>query len=200
MTQAPGVSLAIIAALPREIAAAGMGAARAALGVEAALSAAPITVLVSTGLAGACMPGLPAGSVAEARLIVDTRTGERFATGADAGCVLATTDSIASVEEKSRLAAAYNAAMVDMEAATVARLAAAHGLRIRAIKAISDAHDAELGPLGRFTGRHGSFRTGAFAVHTALRPHTWGRAAKLGRDSSRALAALHDALRAIILS
>ena len=85
-----------------------------------------------------------------------------------------------------------------MEAATVGRLAAAHGLRFRAIKGISDAHDFELASLSRFAGKHGSFRTGAFAMHTALRPHTWSKAAKLGRESNRALELLHARLVEVI--
>lgn len=219
---------AIVAALPREIAAlvrgtradaqllrrgihlyrmegavivtAGMGAARAAVAVEAALAEVRVTMLISAGFAGACGPELHAGEVAEANLVVDAKTGERFATAAPAGqgYTLVTTDVVASMREKARLSAAYDAALVDMEAATVARLALAHGLGSRAIKGISDAHDFELGSLARFAGRHGSFRTAAFALHTALRPHDWARAARLGRDSSRALKALHETLREII--
>jgi adenosylhomocysteine nucleosidase len=108
--------------------------------------------------------------------------------------VLVTTETIAGIREKTRLATSYDAALVDMEAATVARLARAHGLGFRAIKAISDAHDFEIAALARFAGKQGSFRTGAFALHTALRPHLWAKAAKLGRDSNRALAKLHATL------
>jgi adenosylhomocysteine nucleosidase len=68
----------------------------------------------------------------------------------------------------------------------------------RAIKGISDGHDFELESLSRFAGPRGSFRTAAFALHTALRPQQWSRAAQLGRDSSRALTALTAALREVI--
>ncbi len=220
--------LAILAALPREVrglvgrqapepslrsegvqlyrlpgavvAVAGMGGSRVSLAFEAALREGGITTVVSAGLAGACSPALREGSVAEASVVADARTGERFATeAAGAGPVLVTTAAIAGVQEKARLAAAYGAGMVDMEAATVARLAAAHGLRFRAIKGISDAHDFELASLARFGGgARGQFRTGAFALHTALRPHHWSRAAALGRASNRALAALHLRLRELI--
>jgi adenosylhomocysteine nucleosidase len=217
--------VAIIAALPREVAglvkgleperalrdrgiflywlpdavvvAAGMGAERATLAVEAAIATGGVTDLLSVGLAGSCNPGLPPGSVAEATLVVDTNTGERFECSSRSSpeLVLATSGEIATVAEKVRLAKAYEAVMVDMEAATVARLAAAHGLRFRAIKGISDAHDAELGDLLQFTGKQGSFRTGAFAFYTALRPWTWGRAVELGRNSAKALAALDQSLK-----
>ena len=218
---------AIIAALPREIAglvrgvradpaltpqgiylhrlpnaivvAAGMGQARAALAVEAAFQAGDVTTLISAGLAGACTAAYPPGSIAEASQVIDVKTGERFATISGLGdCVLATTETIAGVHEKLRLAQTYSAALVDMEAATVARLAAARGLGFRAVKGISDAHDFELASLGRFSGRHGSFRVKAFALHTAVRPHRWAGTMRLGRNSNRALVALHARLLAVL--
>jgi adenosylhomocysteine nucleosidase len=219
-------SLAIIAALPREIAAlvrgtkpdpnllrskihlhllpnaivvaAGMGASRASRAVEAALAVAPITTLISIGLAGSCTASLRPGELAEAGTVIATSTGERFITSSSEPYILATTDTIASTHEKQRLAASYNAAMVDMEAATVARLATAHNLRFRAIKAISDAHDFELAGLNQFSTPQGEFRTAAFALHTALRPATWSKAAGLGRNSNLALQHLHAHLVKII--
>ena len=182
---------------------AGMGAARVSLAFEAALASGPVDQVVSTGLAGACLPALAAGSVHQATLVVDARTGERFSTEAASVAtqppvVLVTTGSIAGVREKGRLAAAYDAAMVDMEAATLARLAQAHGLAFRAVKGISDAHDFEMASLSRFAGPHGQFRTAAFALHTAVRPQHWRHAARLGRHSNRALAGLHAQLRDLL--
>lgn len=191
--------------LPNAIAVtAGMGRERAALAVEAALRAcAPDCTLVSVGLAGACTTALQPGRVAEVSGVVDALTGERYATGwltagASPPAILVSTDTIASVAEKARLAAAYGASLVDMEAATVARLARAHGLRFRAIKGVSDAHDFELAGLSHFTGRQGEFRTARFALHTALRPHTWSNAIALGRHSNLALAALAERLEQVI--
>ncbi len=180
------------------VVAAGMGAARVSLAFEAALAVGVPSEVVSLGLAGACMAELTAGAVVEPALVVEARTGERFGTQAVAqGPVLATVEAVAGVQEKARLAAAYGAALVDMEAATVARLAGAHGLRFRAVKGISDPHDFEMASLGRFASPHGHFRTAAFALHTALRPHHWQGAAQLGRGSQRALEALHARLRAL---
>ena len=109
-----------------------------------------------------------------------------------------TSHAIASVAEKQRLFASYGAAMVDMEAATVARFAQMGGQGFRAIKGVSDAHDFELSSLSRFASPHGHFRTGAFALHTALRPHRWGAAMQLGSGSQRALRALTEVLREIV--
>jgi adenosylhomocysteine nucleosidase len=215
--------IAIIAALPREIAAfvrgtkpdaellrrgihlhrlpdaivvaGGMGSQRVTQAFQAAVAAAPITTVVSTGLAGACTPALAVGNVVEAATVIEARTGERFAAKtSQTPHILVSTEAIASIREKKRLAETYAAAIVDMEAATVARLAAAHSLSFRAIKAISDAHDFELESLARFAGKDGHFRTRAFALYTALRPHHWPKAIQLGRASTLALANLHKAL------
>jgi adenosylhomocysteine nucleosidase len=191
------------------VVAAGMGAQRVTLAVQAAMeevremySLPPDdeivlpSLLISVGLAGACGSDLRPGDVAVAREVVDTLTGERFATAdTDAKYTLATTSEIASAKEKQRLFATYGAALVDMEAATVARLAAAKGIPFRAIKAISDAHDFELAALSRFADQQGQFRTAAFALHTAVRPHTWGKTIRLGRHSKAALAALTARLK-----
>lgn len=218
--------IAIIAALPREIAglvrgttadaalvkdgvwlyrlagavvvAAGMGTERVAIAVEAAFSAGDVGALISTGLAGGCAAGVVAGSVIEAGMVVEVRTDERFVAGSGAGVTLATAASIASVAEKARLAESLGALLVDMEAATVARMALAKGVGFRAIKGVSDEYDFELSALAKFEGERGSFRTGAFAAYTAVRPWTWGRAIELGRGSAKALWALEVALRRVL--
>lgn len=219
--------VAIIGALPREIAglvrrsapdpelrrrgvhlfridnavvvAGGMGASRATLALDAALHAEGIELVVSTGLAGACSPEVGAGEVLEATVVVDAKTGERFPCASSGGeRVLVTTEMIAGVREKDRLHQTYSAALVDMEAATVARLALGRGLCFRAIKGISDAHDFEMESMSRFADARGHFRTGAFALHTALRPQNWGAAMRLGRESNRALAKLWSELRSLI--
>lgn len=193
---------------------AGMGAERVTLAVEAALASGDVDLLVSAGLAGACEAMLEPGLVAEATEVVDARTGERYRTDATAGVlvdprygsrkevakgiVLATAPQIVTVAEKTRLRLTYGASMVDMEAATVARLARAHGVRFRAVKGISDGHEFELGELSKFTGKRGEFLTARFAVHTMFRPWTWSKAMQLGKWSNLALGGLRGKLRQII--
>lgn len=210
---------AIIAALPREIAplvkgwtarhlaghiwtytngeaiavCAGMGAERAARAVQAAMEAMPITALISTGLAGACDPELHVSEIVRAGVVIDSKTGERFM-HEQFNKVLVTSSAIASVAEKARLFASYGAAAVDMEAATVARLARAHGLQFEAIKAISDTADFEVGNLARFSTSDGQFREIAFAMHSALKPRMWPKLLNLGQNSAKAISALTEAL------
>jgi adenosylhomocysteine nucleosidase len=176
------------------VACAGMGAARAALAVHAAMAAMPITSLISVGLAGACDPALRVGEIVRAGVVIDGGTEERFEDSQHQR-VLVSLGAIASVREKARLFEAYGAAAVDMEAAAVARVAQAHGLEFRAIKAVSDEADFEVGDLSQFATADGQFREGAFALHAALRPAMWGKVIALGRNSGKALAALTDTLR-----
>jgi adenosylhomocysteine nucleosidase len=215
--------VAIIAALPREVAglvrgwpeqrehgvfvwssaeavvvAAGMGEARATLAVGAAVAMGPVAELISVGLAGACDPAIAVGAVMEAAEVIDVCSGEHFATASQGSGALVTGSAIASVREKARLFEAYGAAAVDMEAATVARLALARGIPFRAIKAISDDYAFELASLGKFETKYGHFDTAGFALHTALRPHTWGQAVRLGRHSKLALDALTARLKGLV--
>jgi adenosylhomocysteine nucleosidase len=212
---------AIIAALPREVSAlvkgwerrvtpgrvvvytngeavvacAGMGAERAELAVRAAMAAMEVTALLSVGLAGACDPALRVGEIVRAGIVIDERTGERFESSR-VDQVLVSASAIASVSEKARLRVSHNADAVDMEAAAVARLAQQHGLEFHAIKAISDEADFEVEGLARFSTADGQFRETAFAVYTALRPALWKKVVALGRNSSKALDALTEVLKA----
>ena len=178
---------------------AGMGTERATLAVRTALEAGA-TSLLSVGLAGACDPARPTGSLLEVNTVIDALSGIRYAGLSDAtgAGTLVTTHTIASVHEKHRLFASYGAAAVDMEAATVARLAGLNGIAFRALKAISDAHNFELSSLSRFASKQGHFRVGAFALHTALRPAGWRKAVQLGAGSQKALRTLTERLKEIV--
>ena len=169
---------------------AGMGCDRVSQAVGLALAWGPVERLLSIGLAGACVEGLQAGEVLRAGSVVDVRTGERFAGDGGEAALLATVGAIAGIAEKRRLVESYGAVMVDMEAACVARLAEAHGLKFGAVKAISDPSGVSLDGMERFATADGRFREIAFARHLALRPHRWRGAVQLGRNSARALRAL----------
>ncbi len=77
-----------------------------------------------------------------------------------------------------------------MEAATVARLAQAHNLPFRAIKAISDEASFEMQELAKFATADGQFREAAFAAYSALRPQLWPRLFALAANSKRAVQSL----------
>lgn len=168
------------------VAIAGMGAQRASLAVEAALATGPVSQIISVGWAGACGGGISVGTVLRPTTVVDVRTGERFECVDGDGSTLATVSAFAGPEEKRRLHAAYGATAVEMEAATVARLAEAHRLPFRVIKAISDAEDFELPGIERFHTADGQFREAAFGLHVALRPWLWRPVLKMAKGSKLA--------------
>lgn len=171
--------------------AAGMGAARVSVAFGKALAEAQIREVISVGLAGACLPDVLPGSAQEASVVIDAPTGERYRTAFTGGTsVLVSETGITSGDGKARLAATYGAAMVDMEAATLARLAAAHGLGFRALKGISDGPGFDMSFLDGFAGKRGEFRTAAFALYAMARPGLWSQVAALMRNSKQALQAV----------
>jgi adenosylhomocysteine nucleosidase len=211
---------AIIAALPREVkhlvcgwqehklpnktilytndfavvACGGIGPARATLAVQAAMAVKPVTALLSVGLAGACDPSLKVGDIVRAGVVVDTQSGERYS-NSQFKQVLVSTPAIASVKEKQRLYESYRASAVDMEAATVARIAQAHNLPFQAIKAISDDASFELQELGRFVTPDGQFREAAFAAYSVAQPRLWSKLFDLAGNSKRAVECLRAELK-----
>jgi adenosylhomocysteine nucleosidase len=166
---------------------AGMGAARAAMAFEAALALGPVSAITSFGWAGACVAGIEAGCVVRPSTIIDARTGERFFTECGDGSVAVTLEKFANGAEKARLHSTYNASCVEMEAATVARLAAAHRIPFSAIKSISDALEFELPGIERFHSSDGQFREAAFGFYVAVRPWLWGPVMKMARNSKLAV-------------
>lgn len=179
------------------IVAAGMGAHRVSLAVQTALQDSEVEELVSIGVAGACHSGHAVGAVLAPAEVVDARTGERFSCEHGQG-VLVSVAAVASVPEKARLRRTYNADLVDMEAATVARLARAKGLRFRAIKSVSDGPNFELSDTSRFATREGQFREAAFALYAAVRPRLWKPLLELAQNSKLAIGNLTAAVRADI--
>jgi adenosylhomocysteine nucleosidase len=133
---------------------------------------------------------LLAGSIARPSTVINVRTGERFPCAGGDGSVLATVASFAGLNEKRRLYDAYGVGTVEMEAATVARLAQAHGLPFSAIKAVSDGADFELPGIERFHTAEGQFREAAFAVYAAFRPWLWRPVVKMAKGSKLAAANL----------
>jgi adenosylhomocysteine nucleosidase len=171
------------------VACAGMGPARATLAVQAAMGMKPVTTLLSVGLAGACDPSLKIADIVHAGTVVDTQSGERYS-NSQFKQVLVSAPGIASIKEKRRLYESYRAGAVDMEAATVARIAKAHNLSFQAIKAISDDAGFELRELTRFATKNGQFREAAFAAYSLAQPRLWPKLFHLAVNSKRAIQSL----------
>jgi adenosylhomocysteine nucleosidase len=148
----------------------------------------PVDLLLSIGWAGAlraeCKPGM-AYNVAG---VVDVQTGERLLCDAGAGELwLATSPKVVDdAAEKLRLASTYKAALVDMEGAAIARLAAMRGIPFYCIKGVSDGFNEKLPDLNRFLAPDGRFQTVRFALYALVRPWYWPALIRMGENSRKA--------------
>jgi adenosylhomocysteine nucleosidase len=163
----------------------GVGPEAARRAAEAVVSLYRPSLVQSVGFAGALDNTLQVGHVLEVRHVIDASDGSSTDTGSGSG-VLVSFSSVAGQKQKAKLAKAYRAQAVDMEAAAVARSAEAHGLRFAAIKVISDEAGFPMPPMARFVHADGSFQAGSFAMYTALRPWLWGTVFRLARNSAKA--------------
>ncbi len=128
------------------------------------------------------------------RYVVDARDGSKVDTGSGDG-VLVSFLSVAGEEQKAKLARAYGAKAVDMEAASVAKGAQCHGVAFAAVKVISDEMRFPMPPMDRFSGEDGQFRTASFIMYAALRPWLWATVIRLNRNTSRASHVLCERLQ-----
>lgn len=174
----------------------GIGAEAARRAAEAAIALYDPSVIYSAGFAGALNDQLKVGDVIQPQLVINAGDGSSITLNDGEG-VLVSFASVASPEQKRRLGDSFRAQAVDMEAAAVARAAEAHGVRFRAVKAISDEVDFVFPKLNQFVDSDGKFREGQFAWFTALRPWLWPAVARLANNSKRASRALCDRLRAM---
>jgi adenosylhomocysteine nucleosidase len=163
----------------------GVGPDGARRATEAIISLYKPGLVQSVGFAGALDKTLSVGQVLEIRQVVDARDGSRANTGLGS-VVLVSFPSVAGPDQKAKLAAAYQAQAVDMEAASVAKGAEAHGLRFAAIKVISDEAGFPMPSTESFVAKDGEFQAGRFALHAAVRPWMWGTVLRLARNSKLA--------------
>jgi adenosylhomocysteine nucleosidase len=170
----------------------GIGAAPARRATEAVIALYKPVAVESVGFAGALGQGA-VGDVVVPNRVVDASDGSSFAIGAGQGTLI-TFSSIAGVEQKKKLAKAYGAEWVDMEAAAVARGAEARGVAFSVIKVVSDDHDFAMPEMSRFVDYAGRFQTVWFSLYAALRPWLWFSVVRLARNSRRASRALCRAL------
>ena len=168
-------------------------ATRAFAGIE---DGGPIDLVFSIGWAGALRPEIAIGSAHNVAGVIDVRTGERFHCEAGAGNLwLATGAKVADRAEKHRLAATYDAALVDMEAAAIARLAAMRSIPFYAIKGVSDGFNDRLPDFNPFLTADGHFRLVPFALSSFVRPWYWPALLRMGENSKRASQSIVEALR-----
>ncbi len=179
---------------------AGMGAHAVSRALSAAEAGHRLDVVLSIGWAGALVAGRTVGQTFGVPEVIDARTGERFAlAGGDKGERLVTCTRVVDQAEKQRLGSTYGATLVDMETATIARLAQMRGIPVYCFKAVSDDASARLPDINPFINNAGALRTASLLAHVAVRPRFWRPMLQLGRGSAiaaRALAATVEAFLA----
>ena len=164
----------------------GMGAAAVTRAFARARQVCEPVRVISVGWAGGLLEEQLPGTVINAGAVRDLRTGEMLdATGS--GGLLLTAARVAVREEKQRLARTYDGAVaVDMEAATLARLAQAHSLYFSAIKAVSDTLHDDLPDMNPFVTGEGRFATARFIARVAPQPKYWSALARFGKQARHA--------------
>jgi adenosylhomocysteine nucleosidase len=170
----------------------GIGAEPARRAAEAIIATYAPEIVYSAGFAGALDPVLKVADILVPARVIDAGDSSSVDTGTGQG-ILVTFGAVATREQKVKLAKSFNAQAVDMEAAAVARAAAARGVRFAAVKAISDEAGFSLPGMNQRTGfisPSGEFQSGRFARFIMIRPWTWAAALRLARNSKGAALAL----------
>ena len=155
----------------------------------------PIDLVFSIGWAGALTADAAPGQAFNVAGVIDIRTGERFRCDAGAGDTwLATSPIVADADEKRRLASAYKASLVDMEAAAIARLALMRGIPFYAIKGVSDSLHDKLPDFNRFIGPDGQLNMTRLILFSILRPWHWPSLIRMGENSNKASQSMRQAM------
>ena len=179
---------------------AGMGRQAAERACDLAFNGSSVAALVSIGWAGAISCGLQPGSAYTVNEVIDHATGDRFATRVTPGepnpapLRLVTIDHVALAGEKRQLAERYKAVMVDMEAATVARVARNRQVGFYCLKAVSDTTADTMPDFSRYTDQQGHLRLASLLAHVAVRPKYWPTLARMGRNGSKGAVEIAAAL------
>ncbi|MGC2161408.1 MAG: nucleoside phosphorylase [Silvibacterium sp.] len=168
----------------------GMGGAAAERAAARVFAEAKPDVLVSYGWAGALTCAVKPPAACAISEVVDAGSGARYATGYAGGYRLITLDHVAHEDEKRGLAEKHQAVLVDMEAATVARMAAERGVAFYCFKGVSDGYNDRLPDFGRFMDGQGQLRMTAFVAYATVHPQYWPTLRRLGRNSGAAASAL----------
>ncbi len=155
----------------------------------------PVTSVISVGWVGALNEHARPGKAYRVSGVIDSKTGERFQVAQWSNeCVLVTSPRVADGAEKKRLAEAYGAALVDMEATAVARLAGMRGIPFYCFKGVSDGFTENLLDFNRFISPDGQFETRRLLFFVLPRPWHWPALIRMGENSRQASQSIAESL------
>lgn len=190
---------------------AGPGRQAAARGAETLIDGHRPRWLISAGFGGALDPALRFNDVVLVNEVLDPEGG-RFAidvrlpetsgsTGFRAGTLLTVDEIARTAAEKAELRRRFGADVVDMETAAVAAVCAARGVRLLAIRVISDDAGADLPrEVATILARSGSMRLGAAVGAIWRRPSSLGDLLALRERAHQTADRLDMVVRAAIAS
>jgi adenosylhomocysteine nucleosidase len=118
--------------------------------------------------------------------------------GEDPDLWLVTVAKVADEAEKKHLAATYEAGLVEMEAAGVARLVRMRGIPFYCIKGISDGYSDKLPDFNRFISADGHFQLVRFVFFVVPRPWYWPALIRMGENSKRAARSIAVSVRGLL--
>jgi adenosylhomocysteine nucleosidase len=98
------------------------------------------------------------------------------------------------VKQKQALAIEYYAALVDMEAAAIARLAVMRGIPYTCIKGVSDGLEGNLPDFNRFISPQGKLVLSRLLFFVLPRPWYWPALIRMGENSKKASQAIRELL------
>jgi adenosylhomocysteine nucleosidase len=165
---------------------AGMGARAAENACAMAFGDGPLDALASIGWAGSLSCGLKPPGAFVISEVMDGVTGKLYPTASTGGYRLVTLDHVARHDEKRKIAERYQAPLVDMEAATVARVACEKGAAFYCFKGVSDGANDKLPDFNRFLDNDGQLRMPSFIAYALLHPRYWASLKQLGENSKAA--------------
>lgn len=168
----------------------GMGTEAATRACELLLSEGELDALVSYGWAGSLSCGIKPPAACVIAVVTDSASGNQYNTASTEGHRLVTLDHVARPDEKREIAQKYQAPLVDMEAATIACIAAARNIPFFCFKGVSDGANDRLPDFNPFLGKDGQLRMPAFITYALLHPGYWAALKQLGRQSKGAAASL----------
>lgn len=176
----------------------GIGARAATRAAEQMFAEFAPDALVSYGWAGALTCAVKPPQAHPIGDVIDAATGERFESASVGGYRLITLDHVAGANEKYGLAQRFQSALVDMEAAAIARVAAASNVPFYCFKGISDGYNDRLPDFSRFIDGEGQLRMAALLAHVAIRPKYWASLQRLAMNSGDAANALAELLEEFV--
>ena len=175
----------------------GMGREAAAAAFLKAMQDGRLDAVASIGWAGGLSAEVVPGTAYRMARVIDGNTGERYVTEDSPDqdtSTLVTMKRVVLRNEKRRVADDFGADLVDMEAATVARLARVHDIPFYCYKAVTDGVDESLPDMNPFIGRDGRMKMAGFVGSVVARPKYWSALMRMGKNSAAGAVALAEAI------